>query len=49
MRKSWLAGILLAAAALTATMPTLDETQLKLARALSESSHYGTGAKALAQ
>ncbi|KOF52320.1 MULTISPECIES: TRAP transporter substrate-binding protein [unclassified Achromobacter] len=49
MRKSWLAAALLATCAATASLPAAAETTLKMAYALSTSSHYGAGAQAMAQ
>lgn len=51
MRKSWLSKLLLAASAagLFAATPVLAETTLKMAYALSTSSHYGAGADAFAK
>ncbi|MBP6019670.1 MAG: TRAP transporter substrate-binding protein [Burkholderiaceae bacterium] len=51
MRKSWLSNVLLAvsAAGLFAATPVTAETTLKMAYALSTSSHYGAGADAFAK
>ncbi|WP_144639093.1 TRAP transporter substrate-binding protein [Bordetella genomosp. 13] len=49
MRKSWLAATLLASSALAATLPAAAQTTLKMAYALSTSSHYGAGADAFAK
>ena len=47
MRKSWLAATILAACAAATSLPSAAQTTLKMAYALSTSSHYGAGADAL--
>ena len=49
MRKSWLAATILAACAAATSLPSAAQTTLKMAYALSTSSHYGAGADALAK
>ncbi|AEC21558.1 putative periplasmic substrate-binding transport protein [Pusillimonas sp. T7-7] len=51
MRNTWFTKVLLAAsvAGMFAAAPTLAETKLKMAYALSTSSHYGAGADAFAK
>lgn len=51
MRKNWLSNVLLtvSAAGLLAATPVMAETTLKMAYALSTSSHYGAGANAFAK
>jgi len=49
MRKSWLAATILAACAAATSLPSAAQTPLKMAYALSTSSHYGAGADALAK
>ena len=49
MRKSWLAATLLASGMLAAALPAAAQTTLKMAYALSTSSHYGAGADAFAK
>ena len=48
MRKSWLAATILAACGAVASLPARQNT-LKMAYALSTSSHYGAGADAMAK
>ncbi|HYG45209.1 MAG TPA: TRAP transporter substrate-binding protein [Bordetella sp.] len=49
MRKTWLAATILAACAATAALPAAAQNTLKMAYALSTSSHYGAGAEAFAK
>ena len=49
MRKSWLAASILAACAAATSLPAVAQNTLKMAYALSTSSHYGAGADALAK
>ncbi|MFJ1301506.1 TRAP transporter substrate-binding protein [Pseudomonadota bacterium AL_CKDN230030165-1A_HGKHYDSX7] len=49
MRKTWLAAALLAAGAFSVTAPAQAQTTLKMAYALSTSSHYGAGGDAFAK
>lgn len=49
MRKSWLAATILAACAVAAPLAASAQAPLKMAYALSTSSHYGAGADALAK
>lgn len=49
MRKTWLAATILAACSAVAALPAAAETTLKMAYALSTSSHYGAGADAFAK
>lgn len=49
MRKTWLAAALLAAGAFSVTGPAQAQTTLKMAYALSTSSHYGAGGDAFAK
>src|SRR5690606_39044520 len=49
MRKNWLAATLVAACAATAALPAAAQNTLKMAYALSTSSHYGAGAEAFAK
>ena len=49
MRKSWLAATILAACAAAVPLAASAQTPLKMAYALSTSSHYGAGADALAK
>lgn len=49
MRKSWLAAALLAACTAAATLPAAAQNTLRMAYALSTSSHYGAGADAFAK
>lgn len=49
MRKSWLAAGLFSACAFAVALPATAQNTLKMAYALSTSSHYGAGAEALAK
>lgn len=49
MRKTWFAAAFLAACSAAASLPAAAQTTLKMAYALSTSSHYGAGANAFAQ
>lgn len=49
MRKSWLAAGLFSACAFAVALPATAQNTLKMAYALSTSSHYGAGADALAK
>lgn len=49
MRKTWLAATIMAACAVTAALPAAAQNTLKMAYALSPTSHYGAGANAFAK